>query len=106
MKGRTPRSPWNSFWPVCVATNTKPCRMGEKWKATAHDHSMGGCGRWCIKEGEAVNMLLAKVHRALNREGKSVPELIVVDATEKLSASRLKGLFDFDPDPVEEDKLC
>ena len=32
------------------------------------------------------------------KEGKPIPDLIVIDATEKLSASRLKGFFDYDAD--------
>jgi len=61
-----------------------------------------------IRVGEHEKKLkrIAKAYRELKVEGKSAPKLIIVDATAKLSASRLKGIFDYDPDPVEEDTLC
>jgi hypothetical protein len=53
-----------------------------------------------IKIGEHEKKLrrIIKVHRALKKEGKLVPDLMVIDATEKLSASKLKGFFDYDSD--------
>jgi len=50
-----------------------------------------------IKVGEHNRKLkrLREVHSRLLKEGKSVPDLIIIDAIKKLSASRLKGFFDF-----------
>ena len=50
-----------------------------------------------IKVGEHEKKLkhIVKVHRALKREGRSVPDLMIIDAIAKLSASKLKGFFDF-----------
>ncbi|NLH74840.1 MAG: hypothetical protein GX456_17460 [Verrucomicrobia bacterium] len=56
-----------------------------------------------IKVGEHEKKLkrIAKVHRTLRKDGKPIPDLIVIDATEKLAASRLKGFFDYDADAAE-----
>lgn len=61
-----------------------------------------------IKVGEHEKKLkrITITHRALKKDGKPIPDLIVIDATEKLSASKLKGFFDYDSDLVEETNPC
>jgi hypothetical protein len=53
-----------------------------------------------IKVGEHEKKLnrIKRVHSKLKRSGQPVPDLFIVDALDKLSASKLTGFFDWESD--------
>jgi hypothetical protein len=53
-----------------------------------------------IKVGEHEKKLnrIKRVHSKLKKSGQPVPDLFIVDALDKLSASKLTGFFDWESD--------